>query len=277
MGRRVAAGWTLCRLALLAILGAVFLAGDAEAQRKRRRRTAANADASNFYSGATPSGATKWKADSAGSIYTVVDTSHLKFDRVPKYFCTVVPDARKLPLGVGVNATLIDLMEASPLTNVTGKNTPVGPSNTGFRVRLRFKPEVGRNLTESTARLGNWRVRWSAITEGHSLVEAARADVQNDRYDSGIDEKPVGSSLGYVKLLESLAKEEPAVVKAIVGLDYELPVSLRPKPKKPKAEKASEDKAESTKSEGEAAATAEGDAASDAAGDDSAKEQEASA
>lgn len=179
-------------------------------------------DSNFFFSGATPSGSTKWKQESPGVISTYVDTSHLKFDRIPKYFCTVVSDKHKSLFGTLDN-------QVSALVNITGKHKPVKATTSGFKIRLKYKDLEDKSLTDSIARIGGWRIRWTAITEGHSLIEKARNDVENEKYDLGIEEKPVGDVLGHIKLLEAFAREDVALIQGIMGIDYELPKSKRPK------------------------------------------------
>ncbi|GBG27087.1 Heparan-sulfate 6-O-sulfotransferase 3 [Hondaea fermentalgiana] len=253
--------WSTLAAALVALLVAVFV-GPSEAARKRRsRKSKADIDASNFYSGVTPSGSTKWKSESKGVIYTTIDTSHLGFDRVPKYFCSVVDAGRGA--SSRVNATIISMESATSLANVTGKYTPARPTNAGFRVRLKFKPEVGRDLSETDARIGGWRVRWAAVSEPHSSFEAAREFVENEKYETGIEDKPVGEALAYIELLKRLAVEDTQMVQSILGSDFIKPASKRPKPAK--TTKPKQD-AEASAEEGTAAESA--NAAEDAASAD---------
>ncbi len=273
-------------LLLLGVLAGVLCGGpapcaaadgkgeDKKDKARRRRRQKVNVDAASLFSGTTPSGATRWKADSAGTISASVDTSHLKFDRAPRYLCTVVADGRsgsKYTLNPNGTLSLEELRAQDALANVTGKTVPLRASAEGFRVRLRYKPETGKNLTETVARLGGWRVRWVAITDQHSLFDAARLDVTSKRFEGGIEDKPVGQALAYVKMLEQLVKEETPFVQGLVGIDYELPLSRRPKPKPKKESKKSK---EEPKKEGGAAKGDEGDKDKDEAEDLDNKEQE---
>lgn len=225
----------LAWLAFVVTFVALVSSSDAAASsRKRRKKSKIDVDANNFYSGVTPSGSTKWRSESKGVIYTTIDTSHLNFDRVPKYFCSVV-DSSRAYTSSRINATVLSSEAVSVLTNVTGKNKPVRVTNSGFRVRLKFTDETGRDLTESDARIGGWRVRWAAVSEPHSSFEAARKFVENDKYDTGIEDKPVGEALAYVEMLRRLAVEEPQMVQGILGADYVKPMRMRPKPKPAKA------------------------------------------
>mmetsp|Transcript_20508 Transcript_20508/g.33876 ORF Transcript_20508/g.33876 Transcript_20508/m.33876 type:complete len:277 (-) Transcript_20508:1430-2260(-) len=228
-----------------AVVGCAMTAG-AESEKKKaaRKKRRAAQDAASYFTGTTPQGSTKWVSDSVGSIYTYVDTSHLNFDRVPHYMCDVVKNERKNPF-LPVNITSVVYQHGqSTLANVTGKHTPMRVSNSGFRVRLKFKPEVGRNLTDTTARLEGWRVRWIAITGAHSILDDARVHVVNKEYDEGIEEKPVGQHLASLTMLDRLVNEDPQIVNGMLGLDFEVPESKQPKPPKKKVEKPAKDDTE---------------------------------
>jgi hypothetical protein len=192
-------------------------------------------DKNFLFSGMMSPGFNLWQMDSPGSISAYVDLTHMKFDRVPKYFSSIVATSQRSKRGHS-NSTISSMYNDSALREVVGKHQILEADNDGFRIRLRYKNESKGEemLNPIVARLDGWRVRWVAISEGHSLVEAARSDVVNDKYEHGIDEKPVGQSLLYVKMLEALAKESPLVVQAIMGQTYELPRSKRPKIKKRK-------------------------------------------
>mmetsp|Transcript_15531 Transcript_15531/g.27588 ORF Transcript_15531/g.27588 Transcript_15531/m.27588 type:complete len:271 (-) Transcript_15531:91-903(-) len=256
-------GVWLLLVALLALHATVVAAGEEKKKRKRR----APSDEGTIFFGATPSGSTEWKSDSAGSISTFIDTSHLKFDRVPRYICTVTMETRKA--GFPVNATVDMMHDSYALVNVTGKTTVVNPTAAGFKVRLRYDPSLDKNLTAGVARLGSWRVRWVALTDSNSLVEAAREDVINEKYELGIDEKPVGQSLAYVKALEALVKEDEKMVKALIGTDFEKVLSKRPTPKVKPATADQEDAKEenaadaSPSEENESSNNADADASAD--------------
>jgi len=226
--------------ALFVVVLVLLTVGGEGAPGKKRKLSQAEVDKKNLLTGVTPSGSTKWKSEARGVIYTDVDLSMLGLDRVPKYFASVVESKRSHL----VNATIMTSQTLSSLTNVTGKSTIVRPTNRGFRIRLRYNPDTGKNLTEADARVHGWRVRWAAVTEPHSLYETARAFVENgSEYESGIEDKPVGQSLAYTTLLERFIREDASLVQALVVTDYEKPASKRSQPK-PKEETEKEEKTE---------------------------------
>lgn len=235
------------RVALLALFALAVCSApsahgaESEGRKKgKSKKKRGSPDANSLHAGVTPSGATKWTSDSAGSIMTTIDTSHLKFDRVPLYFASVTADARRFPYSQ-VNATVEDMFDGSPLVNVTGKHTPIRASNAGFSVRLRYAKHTNKTLSPSAAQLGGWRVRWVAVTEPHSVIEEARSEVEAGEDHDSVDELPVGQSLAYVKMLDRLVREDKQMVDSVLGLDFQKRLSDRPKPKAPKPPKPASD------------------------------------
>mmetsp|Transcript_11765 Transcript_11765/g.14281 ORF Transcript_11765/g.14281 Transcript_11765/m.14281 type:complete len:273 (+) Transcript_11765:99-917(+) len=195
-------------------------------------------------SGASPAGATKWLSDSAGSVYTDVDLSHLQLDRTPRILCSVSIHSKGFAYS-GYESKKDDGVfsaEALALKNVTGKNYPRKVTPKGFRVRLKYDATDGRNLTAATPRIGGWRVRWVAITNDHEISKSLSNS--NDDVNPEYLNAPA-----YIKMLKKMVEEDREMVHELFGREYELPLSQQPKPKISKTKKASKSSSESETSE----------------------------
>mmetsp|Transcript_9017 Transcript_9017/g.10503 ORF Transcript_9017/g.10503 Transcript_9017/m.10503 type:complete len:272 (-) Transcript_9017:1574-2389(-) len=216
----------------ICFFGLLFLSSfDSAYGKKPKRKTV-----KSIYSGASPAGATKWLSDSSGSIYTDVDLSHLNLDRTPRYICSVTASSKGSTLLNSAENIKLSGKVFSPeglaLMNVTGKSYPRKASARGFRLRLKYAAEDGRNLTASVARIGGWRVKWIAITNDHPIMKTLIGE--NEDVDLSYL-----TPASYIKMVESIIREEKEFTSGLLGRDYELPLSQQPKPKpkpKPKAE-----------------------------------------
>lgn len=217
----------------------------------KKRRAGASKKVKTIFAGATPSGDTRWVADAAGSIYSDVDVSFLKFDRPPVFFSTVTVDYKKGALFLDgaddIAAKRAFSSEGAALVNVTGAYSPRKVTVNGFRVRLRNRPEAGKNLTALTARTGGWRVRWVAITQEHPILQTLQSQAGDVRPTSL-------ASVASINIMRAVLNEEEEIVKALYGREYELPLSQQPKPKpkpKPKQENATENEQDAKKADQE--------------------------
>ena len=137
----------LIQLALLVLVLYVVHVQGAKRSKKKKKKV------QSVFTGSSPAGATAWKADSGSTIYADVDLSYLAFDRVPKYFCSVTTGARASYPGFEyAKDDKVFSPEGAALMNVTGKYQPRRVTAKGFRVRLRYHPEDGRNLTTYAAK-----------------------------------------------------------------------------------------------------------------------------
>lgn len=215
-----------------------------ESQGASSKRKAKKGKAQTLFSGSSPAGATRWQADSPSTIYTDIDLSYLNFDRAPKYFCTVTTGGRAaFPGYENAKDPLVFSSEAAQLINVTGKYLPRRATAKGFRVRLKYKPEDGRNLTTFAAK--GWRVKWIAITNDHPVMQ--------DLHDQLGEINPAyTSAVAYLKMMQKLVQEDIGFVAAAIGREYQLPLSQIPKPKpKPKVKVEKENDTADEKAEAE--------------------------
>lgn len=243
---------------------------DAAGGRKRKAKSKGKkkSDSAGLSSGATPSGNTDWKSDSLGSISVKVKTSHLNLHKPPAFFTSLTSASRRPLLDAGASITKV-LIEDVNMANVTGSNQPKRVSADGFMLRMRYPKEEERNLTTTSARVNNWRVKWVAVTDDSPLLKSLEGlETEEERVDGRVSQ-----TVAYVRLLRQLVMENPVMVNGLLGKEYELPESKQPKAKaKPAKKKKSE-----TKKEGDATASKDGDdkktEGADASDDDETKSE----
>ena len=92
-------------------------------------------------SGSTPPGATDWEVYSATGIRLNIDTSYAGFTRTPQYFTSIGGQ--------------------SGHWSTTGATSIYGPTETGFRVYVRWVN--GNPLTPEEANERQWHINWLGV------------------------------------------------------------------------------------------------------------------
>jgi len=164
-----------------------------------------------LFAGSTPMGSTAWTADGTNSVTVDVSTAHLGLDAAPTYMTRVVHRTSALQGVDGVDT----------LANVTGTALVRAPSATGFKMRLRYSEAAGKNLTATTAKVGDWRVLWVAASHKHAGMD--------------VDVRP-NSTPALASLVKLLVEEDPFVVRSLfVPGEYQPMLRNVPPPKLPRA------------------------------------------
>jgi hypothetical protein len=155
-----------------------------------------------LYAGSTPMGSTNWVSESSNSIFVDVNFDHLGLTAPPAVLTRLM------------HRGSVEFMD--PIANVTGFFSPRKVTKSGFRLRLKFAEGDGRNMSATTAKIGDWRVAWVAATNRHPGL---------------LDKTPFEQR---VVLFTQFVDEDPALIRLFMGQDYYPMLRNHPKPLPPK-------------------------------------------